>query len=115
VPARKWKPWKQALDTAAFPQGWWFGRPASDDGDEQGFSGHHPYARPVRGGWTQDATQHWQYSSEDPMRWEVICEECGDHDGPVEIQSDQVCIRRGPYDNKRLAESAATSHFEGAP
>jgi len=75
--------------------------------------GHHPYARPRKGSWTKDATGRWRSGSVDPHSWEVICEECGDTDGPIEMQSPTARARRGPYSSKRKAERAATKHFEG--
>jgi hypothetical protein len=75
-------------------------------------NGHHPYARRLRGGWTKDATGRWQPGSEDTHSWEVICEECGDTDGPIETQSVSVRARRRPYSSKHKAEHAATKHFD---
>jgi hypothetical protein len=75
--------------------------------------GHHPFARPLKGNWTKDATGRWHSGSVDAHSWEVICEECGDTDGPIESQALTVRARRGPYSSHRKAEHAATKHFNG--
>jgi hypothetical protein len=91
----------------------WFTQKNNSGADEHPFSGHHPYARPLQTGWTQDAAGHWESSGADVHSWEVICEECGDTDGPAETQSEEVRGRRGPYSSKHKAEHAATKHFDG--
>jgi hypothetical protein len=104
--------WREALDTLGFPEGWWFGR-QPDYSDKHPNGGHHPYARPLHGGWSKDVRGHWVSSTEDVHAWEVVCEECGDTDGPVEIQSKSVKRRRGPYGSKESAEDAAARHSSG--
>jgi hypothetical protein len=106
--------WREALDTLGFPDGWWFGR-QPDYSDKHPNGGHHPYARPLHLGWSKDPRGHWVSRGEDAHTWEVICEECGDKDGPVEMQTDKVKIRRGPSSSKLLAQDAATRHFNGGP
>jgi hypothetical protein len=89
--------WREALDTFGFPEGWWFGRqPDYSDNPTNVMSGHHPIARPLHLGWTKNARGHWVSRSEDDHLWAVICEECGDSDGPIETQSEIVKARRGP-------------------
>jgi len=83
------------------------------DAPDNPLHGHHPYARPLKGSWTKDATGRWHSGSKDAHFWEVICEECGDTDGPIEAQSETARARRGPYPSKRKAERAATKHFDG--
>jgi hypothetical protein len=107
--------WREALDTFGFPEGWWFGRQPDYSDRANTIAGHHPFARPLHIGWTRDARGHWVSSGEDGHRWEVICEECGDSDGPVETQSDAARARRGPYDSQIAAQDAATRHFSGGP
>ena len=99
-----------ALST--FPIEWWLGRRTEDQG--QGFpaGGHYPYARPVRTGWTRDATGRWVASGEDPHEWEVFCEQCGDADGPADGQPTPAREIRGPYPSKHKAVHAAKKHFD---
>lgn len=92
---------------------WWLTQPNNPEEDADSSSEHHPYTRPLQTGWHKDAAGHWKSSGEDVHSWEVICEECGDTDGPAEIQSAFVKARRGPYPSKRKAEHAATKHFDG--
>lgn len=90
---------------------WWLSSQNNPSEDPHTFGGHHPYARPLQSGWSKDAAGHWQSARTDAHSWEVICEECGDKDGPVEMQPDAVKARRGPYSSKHKAEHAATKHF----
>ncbi len=99
-----------ALST--FPPSWWWGRPPADDSGRQPLGGHYPYARPMRTGWTRNASGDWVASAEDPHQWEVFCEQCGDTDGPVDGQPDRARELRGPYPSKHKAEHVATRHFE---
>jgi hypothetical protein len=96
----------------AFPPSWWWGRPAGDDAEQAPFSGHYPYARPLRTGWTRNASGHWEASAEDPHQWEVFCEQCGDTDGPADDQPDPARSIRGPYPSKHRAEHVAKRHFD---
>jgi len=43
-------------------------------------------------------------------RWEVICAECGDNEGPSEDQSPAIQQLRGPYPTEHKAERAAHAH-----
>jgi hypothetical protein len=93
---------------------WWLPSQTNPSDDTHPFSGHHPYARPLHTGWSKNAHGHWQSSSEDDHQWEVFCEECGDTDGPVKLQSEKVRTLRGPYTSKHKAEHAAKLHRKGA-
>jgi hypothetical protein len=73
---------------------------------------HFPYARRLHLGWHQNVDGRWIAAREDEHRWEVICAECGDTDGPAENQSIPVQRLRGPYVSKHRATHAATRHFE---
>ena len=77
------------------------------------FSGHHPYARPVHSGWRRTPAGHWESTSEDDHQWEVVCEECGDTDGPISSQSETVRTLRGPYPTKHRAEHVVKRHRKG--
>ena len=68
--------------------------------------------RPLKTGWSKGPDGHWVSRGVKAHSWEVICEECGDIDGPVETQSEAVRVRRGPYSSKHKAEHAATEHFK---
>ena len=99
-----------ALNT--FPPSWWWGRPPADDSGQQPPSGHYPYARPLRTGWTRTATGDWVAFAEDPHQWEVYCQQCGDTDGPADDQPDRARELRGPYSSKHKAEHVAKRHFD---
>jgi hypothetical protein len=73
---------------------------------------HFPYARRLHLDWHQNVDGPWIAAREDDHRWEVICAECGDEDGPAENQSISVQQLRGPYVSKHRAAHAATMHFE---
>ncbi len=80
--------------------------------DSSGADHHHyPYARQVRVGWHRDAAGKWAYTSVDDHLWEVVCQQCGDTDGPVENQAPEVRKLRGPYRGKHQAKHAAGKHF----
>jgi hypothetical protein len=72
---------------------------------------HFPYARRLRVGWRQDADGRWTIYQENKRSWEVFCTECGDTDGPAEIQNDVVQRLRGPYPDEHRAKHAAEKHF----
>jgi hypothetical protein len=73
---------------------------------------HYPYARQVRVGWHQDAAGKWAYASVDDHLWEVVCQQCGDTDGPAENQTPEVRKLRGPYPGKHRAKHVAGKHFK---
>jgi hypothetical protein len=79
---------------------------------EGGDPHHYPYARHVRTGWKQDADGAWSHEGEDAHLWEVFCAECGDTDGPAQLQSPEVQTLRGPYQGEHRAKHAATRHFK---
>jgi hypothetical protein len=66
----------------------------------------------VRLGWA-DSADGWKWESEDPRLWEVFCAECGDRDGPADIQEPAVRELRGPYRSEHHARHVATAHFNG--
>ena len=80
----------------------------------QGSEEHHhfPYARRLVLSWQRDQGGKWVEGAEDERRWEVVCRECGDADGPVEAQSEAVQRLRGPYLSEHKARHAATKHFD---
>lgn len=73
---------------------------------------HFPYARHLLVGWHRDQNGAWVADAEDERRWEVFCRECGDTDGPAELQSEPVQHLRGPYSSEHKAKHAATKHFD---
>jgi hypothetical protein len=85
----------------------------SQQQDTRPSGGHHPYARPVHSGWRRTPEGHWESTSEEDRQWEVVCEECGDTDGPVTMQSENVRILRGPYASRHKAEHSAKLHRKG--
>ncbi len=94
-----------------FPITWWIGHRPEDAEQEQRFDGHYPYARHVRLGWGRNSAGVWESSSEDPRLWEVFCAQCGDTDGPADIQPANAKELRGPYSSKHKAEHVAKQHF----
>ena len=95
-----------------FPITWWIGRRTDDAEPEEHFDGHYPYTRHVRLGWARNAAGAWQAASEDPHQWEVFCEQCGDTDGPAEVQPESARELRGPYWSKHKAEHVAKHHCD---
>lgn len=43
-------------------------------------------------------------------KWEVVCTQCGDTDGPAEGQSETIRTLRGPYSSKRKAQRVVRQH-----
>jgi len=72
---------------------------------------HHPVFRHARQGWWKDAEGRWVSVAEDPSRWEVVCPQCGDSDGPADNQLPRVITLRGPYASRHKAERAAKRHL----
>ena len=99
-------------NTTGIDPTWWL-TPQNSGADAHLLGGHHPYARPVHGGWRKNPAGHWQSTSEDDHQWEVVCEECGDTDGPISSQSEAVQALRGPYPTKHRAEQVAKRHRKG--
>jgi hypothetical protein len=73
---------------------------------------HYPYARQVRLNWHQDADGKWAYAGVDDHLWEVVCQQCGDTDGPAEHQASEVRKLRGPHRSKHRAKHVAGKHYE---
>ena len=96
----------------AFPPSRWQGRRPGDSAASHPAAGHLPRVRPLRSGWTQHPDRKWESSVEDPKRWEVLCPQCGDGDGPVEGQPVAAQQLRGPYPSRRRAGRAAVKHLE---
>ena len=71
---------------------------------------HFPYLRPLRLGWNQAEDGSWPYVFTDPHRWEVICAQCGDTDGPADSQAQPARRLRGPYESKHAAHRAVKRH-----
>ena len=69
---------------------------------------HSPYVRHIHLAWHRDHFGQWVSESWDDSKWEVICRECGDTEGPGDEQSPGVRELRGPY-SKHKAEHAATT------
>jgi hypothetical protein len=65
----------------------------------------------MRLSWYRGPDDGWAFDGEDRRKWEIICEQCGDTDGPADLQSLEVQLLRGPYKNKRKAKSAEIDHF----
>ena len=91
---------------------WWL-TPQNSEADAHPSGGHHGYARPVHGGWGKNPAGHWESTSEDDHQWEVVCEECGDTDGPISSQPVAVRALRSPYPTKHRAEQVAKRHRKG--
>ena len=101
------------VDSTGIDPKWWLTPPNNSGQDTHPLSGHCPYARPLHGGWKKNPAGHWQSTSEDDSKWEVVCEECGDTDGPIELQTEKVRSLRGPYPTKHQAEHVAKIHRKG--
>ena len=86
--------------------------PPSIQEDRSGDGHHFPYARRVRLHWSQLPNGTWSFDGEDDHLWEVFCAECGDTDGPADLQSEGVQKLRGPYQGEHKARRAATHHFK---
>jgi hypothetical protein len=82
--------------------------PASDQREHR----HFPGARRQLTGWNEDGSGKWSASGVDEHHWEVFCAECGDTDGPAELQSSAVQTLRGPYRSEHHAKHGASKHFE---
>ena len=76
---------------------------------------HFPYARPLRLGWAQAEDGSWHHSLEDRHKWEVVCAQCGDTDGPANRQPEPANLLRGPYDSKHAAHRAVKHHSRQHP
>ena len=74
---------------------------------------HFPVARPIYGKWYRDSDGNWAWDLRDHRKWEVVCKECGDTDGPAELQPPAAQVLRGPFRSKRLALRVENEHFEG--
>jgi hypothetical protein len=72
---------------------------------------HYPYTRRLKLGWRRTAEDQWVADGEDAERWEVVCTQCGDTDGPVEEQAPPVQPLRGPYESRHEARHAEAEHF----
>jgi hypothetical protein len=72
---------------------------------------HFPVARPLRIGWHWDINGRWAFDDDDRRKWEVVCEQCGDTDGPVAQQTQEVQLLRGSYRSKRKAKRVEIAHF----
>ena len=77
---------------------------------------HFPYARRLRLDWTQAQDGSWHHANkDDPHRWEVVCAQCGDIDGPADRQPEPARSLRGPYDGKHSAHRAVKHHEQQHP
>ena len=47
---------------------------------------HRPYVRHVHTDWRRDEHGQWASDTWDESKWELICAECGDNEGPSEDQ-----------------------------
>ena len=95
-----------------FMPDWWLQKPKEPLDNPQPDTGHYPYARPVRGSWKKQSDGTWKSTVEDTHKWEVICEQCGDGGGPLDVQPDSAKELRGPYASKHKATHVAKKHFE---
>jgi len=71
---------------------------------------HQPYVRHVHTDWHRDEYGQWVSETWDESRWEVICAECGDNEGPSEDQSPAIQQFRGPYPTEHKAVHVANVH-----
>ena len=94
---------------SAMPPSWWRARRPADASAGRS---HFPGVRALRSGWHKDAAGAWESTAVDPGRWEVVCRQCGDTDGPVDAQPEAARQLRGPYSSKRRAGRAAVKHFK---
>lgn len=85
---------------------------AAAAGEDAGQHYHFPYARRLVLQWRKDQSGTWVPDQDDQRRWEVVCHECGDTDGPAETQTESVQQLRGPYASEHKAKHAATKHFD---
>jgi hypothetical protein len=97
---------------SAFPPSWWRRREAADSEESQPGGGHRPHVRTARSSWRQDASGQWESDAEEAHLWEVFCQQCGDTDGPVDIQPEAARRLRGPYPSMRRAGRAAVKHLK---
>ena len=79
-------------------------------GNAQSEHRHFPLARLMRFGWYRDINGGWAFEGEDRRKWEVICPQCSDTDGPAAEHSREVQLLRGPY-RKRKAKLVELAHF----
>jgi hypothetical protein len=86
---------------------------------EPGYSGnesddpeavHRPYVRHVHTEWRRDEHGQWVSAVWDESKWEVVCLQCGDNEGPSEDQDPAVQKLRGLHSAKHKAEHAAHVH-----
>jgi len=71
---------------------------------------HYPFVRHVRLGWYHDEHGQWASAEFDESRWEVVCPQCGDDDGPVDQLPEEIRGLRGPYSSKHQASHVANKH-----
>jgi hypothetical protein len=71
---------------------------------------HRPYVRHVHTDWRRDNYGRWVSETWDQSKWEVICTECGDDEGPAEDQSPVIQQFRGAYPTEHKALHAAHAH-----
>ena len=72
------------------------------------------HVRPVALDWSRDDQGAWIATGyADPGQWEVFCVECGDVDGPRDIQPEAVRHLRKPR-TRIQAEWLALHHERGA-
>ena len=90
-----------------------------NDAFEPGYTGnenedltqlHRPYVRHVHTDWRRDNYGRWVSETWDESKWEVICAECGDNEGPSEVQGPAIQQFRGPYPTEHKAVHAAHAH-----
>jgi hypothetical protein len=72
--------------------------------------GHVASTRPQPATYTR-ADDGWRVSPEVvPFAWEVVCAECGDDGGPVELQPEAARALRGPYRTRDEGWRVAMRH-----
>lgn len=89
-----------------------------DDALQPGYTGnetdsdpvHLPYVRHVHTSWRHDEYGRWVADGQEDSRWEVVCVQCGDDEGPADRQAGAIKELRGPYATKRKAGHAARRH-----
>jgi hypothetical protein len=73
---------------------------------------HFPLARPLQLRWSRGVDGQWVSAKQHRRKWEIVCPQCGDTDGPTDQQSSAVQRLRGPYAREWRAKAAKNAHFD---
>ena len=66
--------------------------------------GHYAVCRPVRLAWFENDHGEWHWQQSDNQLWEVVCAQCGDSDGPPDLEPAEIQQLRGPYPHEHARE-----------